>query len=133
MEIMYRDEFQCSNCVNIYSDRQDYDRMQEARRRMFGCEKKKPAPVYLIDRPSYKFELFKCLGNHYSANFYYWYELWQSYSKGINPIGKPVCDWNSKIVDIFNMLSSIENKKKQEAEKKSSDEQKRRQKHSRNR
>ena len=116
MEIMFDPNFQCHKCINKYSDRQDAKLMLGKMKTIKGCVKISEMPRYTIksNLAKYKINYYKCIGNFYSPNFYYWSELESSYTKGMHVFPGPITEWPSKAMEIFQTISAKNDDRKKE-------------------
>lgn len=114
-EIAAEKTFQCEACMATRPPRE---------RTKKGCQGPgKGVAIWRLtvgEKPLY--DISTCLGNFWNPGVMHWMQVHQQFKAGILPFEGPLLDQPAKVMDIFDLLGTLENelfeKKQKEAKKK---------------
>ena len=120
VEAILDKRFNCFNCQNMYSEKQDYEKrretyIQHTRKKREGqsCFSINKRCIYQLENIKY----YTCVGNFYDKSVCCLYEMFILYEKGVLPYAGALVDQPAKIIEIFQLIGGLRSSKAERLKK----------------
>jgi hypothetical protein len=107
------EKFDCSKCLKKYAQRTDYEAMTAKLRLSKSCESFQSQPVHQIEAEGVRLSFTTCIGNFKRPSMLRWVEAHRQYQTGILPFSGGFLDQPNKVIEIFNLISSEQNRRRE--------------------
>jgi hypothetical protein len=103
-------QFICSECLNQYRGRKDFEMMTDKLKLTKSCESIQAKPLFVISDIGFK----TCIGNYFAYWVMPWIEAYHRYQDGVMPYAGGLMEQPSKAIEI---LRAIDNHQAEKTEK----------------